>query len=77
MYKFTLTGPYEGQTMVLNDRYGFTDGVMECDDATAALVSPILCNYYACKAEKLVDPEVPELSDDEKASLKKSATKAN
>lgn len=75
MKKFILTGPYEGQTIVLNDRYGFEDGVLECDDKTAELISPILCGFYACKVVDIAEEAEPEISEQEKASLSAAATK--
>lgn len=76
MKKFTLTGPYEGKTINLNDRYGFTNGELECDDKTAELIAPILCGFYACKVSDIAEAPEPEISEEEEASLSAAATKA-
>jgi hypothetical protein len=50
IYTFTLTGPNKGRTMVINNRYGFENGVMVVTDRdTADKLEPILCDYYACE----------------------------
>lgn len=45
---FTLTGPLEGKTMVILEKYSFVDGKMEVSQTDALLMRTILCNHYAC-----------------------------
>lgn len=73
MAKIIFPGAPKGQH-VLNDRYVFQDGVMECSNDDAQLMSRILCNYHGCTVKfDDVAPEVAEPVAD--GSLKAAATK--
>lgn len=75
MKKFILNGPDKGETKVVNHRYSFTDGVMECTDGDAEKIQPILCGYFGCVME-----DIPEEIDDTPkgdGSLSKEVTKSS
>ena len=78
MKKFVTTGPYEGKTVVINDRYSFVDGEMTCSDEIGELVKPILCGFYACKVVDVPNSaaEYEETDEEDEPSLSKESTKA-
>lgn len=72
MKNFVATGPMEGKTFILNDRYSFVDGKMPCSDDDAEKIKPILCGFYACTLET-IEEKVEETPKAE-ASLSKAVT---
>ncbi len=46
---FTIKGPYEGKTMVVLERYPFTNGVFKTPAHYAPLMARILCEYHGCE----------------------------
>ena len=72
MPKFKLTGDNAGESLVLNDRYQFVDGEMVVSKASAELLEPILCGYYACVLEQ--DETIEEVAAPASNSLDKSVT---
>lgn len=73
MPKFILPDAPKGQ-FILNDRYVFNDGELQCSTADAEPLSRILCAYHACK---LVYEDVVETPQDPipDGSLKVETTK--
>ena len=70
MAKFTLPEVHAGKTMVLLDKYPFTDGVFVTNNAAALKMKAILCRDYECTLE--LDPETaqsPVSSDDSSLSV--------
>jgi len=45
---FVLTGPREGQTVTLGNRYSFYEGKLMAPASRKEGLKKILCNYYAC-----------------------------
>jgi len=45
---FVLTGPREGSTVILNNRYGFKDGELTVDHVYREPFRIILCTHYCC-----------------------------
>ena len=78
MYKFELTGPEEGQTKVLLDKYQFVEGVMNIEPANVAeKVKKILCQYYGVTCELVVEKVAAEKTPEvKKTSLAKADTKS-
>lgn len=72
MKKFIATGPYEGESFVLNDRYKFVKGEMLVEDDDAEKIKPILCGFYACEMHAVEVAESDEEVDE--TSLSKEVT---
>lgn len=51
--KFTVHGDNAGKTVIINDRYKFTDGVLVCEESVGILIEPILCGYFGCTSETI------------------------
>ena len=75
MPKFILPNAPKG-VHVLNDRYVFQDGVMQCKKSDAEPISRILCVYHGCTLEDDDEPVQAqnELQDN---SLAASVTKVD
>lgn len=75
MPKIILPDAPKGQH-VINDRYVFQDGVLECSTNDAPLLANILCEYHGCKlVYENVEPENKEPVKD--SSLTAQVTKAD
>ena len=71
---FKLTGPDEGKTKIILDKYCFVDGVMTTDDDFCGQqYEKILCVYYGCTHEVTNKPEEKLESG---TGLGKAATKS-
>jgi hypothetical protein len=75
-HTFKLTGPEEGQSKIILDKYVFVDGEMQVgDDDTASKYERILCEYYAVVRVPNSDPQPePEVTN---TSLSKTSTKTS
>jgi hypothetical protein len=69
---FKLTGPREGKTERILDKYQFVDGEMRVSDTDAALMEPILCRYYGATLTYVTDESPSKAAAD--GSLAKTAT---
>lgn len=74
MKKFIATGEMAGKTFILNDRYSFVKGEMPVTDEDANKLKPILCDFYACELENVVDEDPKE--EVSESSLNKAVTQA-
>jgi hypothetical protein len=74
MKNFITTGEWAGKTFVLNDRYSFVDGKMSVSDEDAIKIKPILCDFYACEIEDVIDPKIENPASE--VSLSKTVTQS-
>ena len=69
---FVLTGPREGQTVLLGNMYQFVDGKLEASESEKEYLKKHLCVGYACN----IVGEAPMWETDDKgASVKVGAVK--
>ena len=74
--RFKLTGEQAGQSLVINDRYEFKDGVHERNEDDGKLLENILCGYYGCTLEWVDDTPAVAADSNAAPSLAKSETDA-
>ena len=74
--RFKLTGEQAGQSLVINDRYEFKDGVHERNEDDGKLLENILCGYYGCELEWVDDTPVSTQDANAAPSLAKTETDA-
>lgn len=74
--RFKLTGEQAGQSLVINDRYEFKDGVHERNEDDGKLLENILCSYYGCELEWVDDTPAVAADSNAAPSLAKSETDA-
>lgn len=75
---FTLVGPNEGRTMVILEKYPFTNGVFKTPAVYAPLMARMLVPYYSCVLSYEGDDNVPSVEDEtvgDDASLAVSSTR--
>lgn len=73
--RFKLTGVREGDTVLLNDRYQFVNGVMDRTEHDGRLLENLLTGYYECEVEWIDDTVSQDSADaDNTGSLAKSQT---
>lgn len=74
--RFKLTGEQAGQSLVINGRYEFKDGVHERNEDDGKLLENILCGYYGCELEWVDDTPVSTRDANAAPSLAKTETDA-
>ena len=74
--RFKLTGEQAGQSLVINGRYEFKDGVHERNEDDGKLLENILCGYYGCTLEWVDDTPAVAADSNAAPSLAKSETDA-
>jgi len=75
MPKFIMPNAPKG-VHVLNDRYVFQDGVMQCKKSDAEQIARILCVYHGCTLEDNDEP-VQAQNEPQDNSLAASVTKVD
>jgi hypothetical protein len=73
MPKIIMPDAPKGQH-IINDRYVFQDGVLECSVQDAPLLANILCNYHGCEL-KYDDVKAEAKAPVDDGSLAAEATK--
>ena len=71
-----MTGEQAGQSLVINGRYQFNDGVHERNEDDGKLLENILCGYYGCTLEWVDDTPAAATDSNTPPSLAKSETDA-
>lgn len=72
---FTLGGPHAGKSMVILEKYPFTDGVFKTPAQFAPLMRRMLVEYYGCTLTYEGDDSAEQVEDDGEGSLAVNSTR--